>query len=705
MTMKKSILLLFSVFLILSASAGNIEKTYHFTGNKISTEGSYQKFILDHTLLTGMPGEPVLPYQEVALMLPPGEVAESIEVIGENEISVPGSFVLYPKQNVQPISKGPAGGFIRNEKVYSYNGIYPSNPAGHLLTQYMNGYGFALSTFTPVKYNPATGKISYYSDVTIRIRTHSDARGTIAMRNLTSSKNAIARVKEFAQNPEMMDLYPRLKNSESNYQLLIITTAAFQAGFQDLIDMYAAKGIIAQVKTIESIVAAYPGIDNQEKIRNCIIGEYQNFAVEYVILGGTVAIVPYRAFYCHVDSSSPYDDWNIPSDLYFSGLDGNYDANGNQTYAEVDDDPDLVPDVAVTRFPFSTAAELQNMIHKTVSYQTNPVLGELKRPFMVGEHLYDDPMTEGGDYLDLLIDDHTDNGYFTHGIQSATNEIEKLYDTLVSPPANMWNWSVETLLAKINQGKQFIHHSGHANVNYMMRLYTWDITNANFYNVNGIDHNYTLMYTHGCLDGAFDENDCIAVKCVTIQNFLVGGVFNSRYGWFDQGTTEGPSAHLHREFVSALYNDTTPEKHFGTAHMISKIKNAPWITAPGQFEPGATRWCHYCCNAFGDAAMAIWTDEPTVGISEKSKDFAFSVYPNPVKDKLSVTFSLGKTSDITISVYNTMGLVVAGPTTYTSQAQGKHTLEVSLPNIASGIYYCRIATGSSTGVQKVMVVN
>jgi Peptidase family C25 len=144
-----------------------------------------------------------------------------------------------------------------------------------------------------------------------------------------------------------------------------------------------------------------------------------------------------------------------------------------------------------------------------------------------------------------------------------------------------------------------------------MRLSPSDITNANFASVNGITHNYQLAYTQGCYSGAFDLS-CIAAKAVTINNFLVAGVFNSRYGWFNQGTTDGPSQHLEREFVSALYNDTLPEKHLGTAHMISKIKTAPWVTAPGEFEPGAQRWCHYCCNVFGDPAMEIWTEEPTI---------------------------------------------------------------------------------------------
>jgi hypothetical protein len=212
--------------------------------------------------------------------------------------------------------------------------------------------------------------------------------------------------------------------------------------------------------------------------------------------------------------------------------------------------------------------------------------------------------------MNLLVNNHGDNGYYTHGIPGNSNNIEKLYDSIITP-GQIWYWSTYTLLARINSGKSFLHHLGHANSSYVMRLNTPDITDANFSRVNGFDHNYQLLYTQGCDCGAFDDSGCIGAKMVTIKNFLAGGVFNSRYGWFDEGTTEGPSEHLQREFVSTLYTDTLPDKHFGTAHMISKIKTAPWVTAPGEFEAGAQRWCHYDANALGDPALEIWTGEPS----------------------------------------------------------------------------------------------
>ena len=95
---------------------------------------------------------------------------------------------------------------------------------------------------------------------------------------------------------------------------------------------------------------------------------------------------------------------------------------------------------------------------------------------------------------------------------------------------------------------------------------------------------------------------------LTIDNIAVAFVGNSRYGWFNEGQTEGPSAHIHREFIDALYNQR--ENHIGATHMLSKINTAPWVEAGGQHEPGALRWCFYDCNVLADPTLQIWTDEP-----------------------------------------------------------------------------------------------
>ncbi len=608
----KTILPFFILFFIVSGmNAGIVEKTYTFGNCKIEANGSYHTIAFQDTKLSGIPGEPLLPWQKVSLVLPPGEFAESVEIIREGEEFVPGKILLQPAQQVLPLSKSDSGVFIINRLIYGQDVSYPIQLTGKLLTQYLNGVAFAFTTFTPVSYNPANRKLSWYRRVTIRIHTRQDVQSKEALSNIPGLEKRRNIIRQLAQNPEMMADYKSKSASLVNYDYLVVSPESFKNEFQPLKNMYGAMGLSMRVVTTDSISATTTGYDLQEKIRNFIKNQYQNHGIEYVLLAGNPPLMPARGFYCYVNSGgTPYTDSNIPADLYFSGMDGNYDANGNHVYAELADNADLLPEISVARFTVNDTVELHKMIRKTVAYRTNPVRGEFSRPLLAGEYLTNAPITFGKDYLELLINNRSDNGYFTHGIPSSANQILKLYDTLISPPLNIYQWSSSLLLSKINQGNSIIHHLGHASQTYMMRLDISIITNASFSQVNGIIHNFQLLYTQGCYDGAFDQG-CIAAKAVKIDNFLVAGVFNSRYGWFNQGTTDGPSQHLEREFVSAMYNDTTSEKHIGTAHLISKIKSAPWIGLPGEFEPGAQRWCHFCCNVFGDPALEIWTEEPS----------------------------------------------------------------------------------------------
>ncbi|NCD41087.1 MAG: T9SS type A sorting domain-containing protein [Bacteroidia bacterium] len=579
--------------------ADNVKKTYRFENPEVIQAGRFSQILFNNTQQSGITGEPVLPYQMVSLLLPAGHEAINIRVEYAGETILPGTFILAPKQPSRPLSKPGENNFSINELCYASDRAYPEQGHGLLSTSFLSGYAIANCAITPLKYNPAKKTVSYYTEVHVTIETAPGKASRQALRFLRDEKAAIEKINPLVHNKEMTQQYPvkDTKNND-NYQNLILCPQQFAADFETLSALYLTQGLQTQIVSLEEIYSSVNGQDNQEKIRNFIIQEYTTHGITHVLLGGDVELFPYRGFYCSVQSSSLYEDYNIPSDLYYSALDGTWDDNGNGVWGEIGED-DLLPEVAVARFPFNTTTELQHMLHKTTEYQNNPVAGELNKPLLAGEDLYSDPQTWGADYLDLLIGYHDDNGYITEGIPE-----NDPYLTLYDRDAV---WSKTQLINEINQGHSFIHHSGHSNSNYTMRMYNSDVTDANFYAVNGVDHNYTLAYSHGCICGAFDDSDCIGEVMVTIENFLVAGAFNSRYGWFNEGQTEGPSAHLHREFIDAVYHDK--KNRIGEAHLISRTETAPWVNAPGQWEEGALRWCFYDCNIFGDPALAIRTDE------------------------------------------------------------------------------------------------
>lgn len=679
--------------------ARTIEKTYVFDNYEIRNHGEYQTVLFENTQLIGTLGEPVLPYHSVTLMLPPGEMATSIEVTGCEEVVLPQKLSIFPHQAYQPISKGRSSSFFKNENVYRSENCYPGTLEGKLQTGYLCGYSVALSSFTPVRYIPRTGELSFYRKVTVRITTQQDSRAQRSLELLNSSNEVIKRVKDLVQNDEMLSSYPVVQRQKDDYDMLIVTADAFKDKFDEIIAVHNKQGLTSKLVTISDI-GFMRGRDTQEKIRNYIIKEFKENKIQYVLLGGDVQHVPYRGFYGYVKSSQIYQDKNIPADLYYSGLDGTWNDNNDDKWGEPGED-DLLADVAVGRVSFNTESELAIISNKIVSYQEKPITSELKQPLLAGEDLYDNPKTWGKQYIELLVGHHEENGYTTDGIPEDQNTIMRLYD-------KDGVWSKSTLINKINQGPSFIHHCGHANTNTVMKLSMYDITNNNFSKVDGIQHNFTMVFTHGCICGAFDKN-CILEKMVTIKNFAVATVGNSRYGWFNEGQTEGPAIHLHREFVHELYNGTPT---LGYALMIAKQKTKPWVDKQGEHEPGATRWNFYDCNVLGDPALEVYVKGITTPVSKTSS------LQNLAQNKLDIlavkradntvfTFNIVKNAAVTVAIYNIRGQKIVSLINDKMSA-GNHTIvwngkgESQKP-IVSGRYFVKLTAADHSIVKSFAV--
>jgi hypothetical protein len=594
--MKKLNLILLALMVSMFASAQTIEKTYELGQPNVSQIQGYEQIQFAGCMQSALAGQPSLPWHSISLMLPQGTEAVAIEVELSDFQTMEGSHNLYPYQSALTYSDPVRKQFEKDEALYASKSVYPAQAYGKLSTHYLNGVGFAFSAFTPVQYVPATGEVRYATKATVRITTCASKKDQT--RRLWLNGDNATRAMRLAQNPEMLQTYDSKGRTVGGYDLLVVTKQQYVSAFDGYVAFYQARGLRTRVVDLETILSTMEGRDDPEKLRNYIIQEYENNGIMMVNLGGDVPDIPYRGFYCHVTSSSPYDDNDIPADLYYAALDGTWNDDNNNSWGEIGED-DLLPEIGLGRMCFSNQSELDNMLHKAMTYQTEPVLGEFHKVIMGGEHLYDNPMTNGSQYLELLIGTHDDNGYTTTGIPE-DYDFTRLYE-------EEGNWSGTNLRNAINQGTQYVHHDGHANTTYVAGWGNSDITDNKFSGANGVDHNYTFFHTSGCICGDF-SSDCILERMTKIANFAVATFGNSRYGWFNEGQTEGPAIHLHRETEDAYYHDRIP--YGGMALREGKIETAPWVNAPGQWEEGALRWNFYDLNMMGDVAVSPWHDEP-----------------------------------------------------------------------------------------------
>jgi hypothetical protein len=594
--MKKTSLILFALMVSLFASAQTIEKTYYFSQPSISQIQGYEQIQFMDCMQSALVGQPSLPWHSVSLMLPQGTEAVAMEVELSDFQTLEGTHNLYPYQTALTYSDPVRKQFEKDEALYTSKSTYPTQAYGKLSTQYMNGVGFVFSAFTPVQYIPGTGQVRYATKATVRITT--TAAKVDQSRKLWLNGDNATRAMRLAQNPEMLQTYNSRGRTVGGYDLLVVTKQQYVSAFDNYVDFYQARGLRTRVVALETITSTMEGRDNPEKLRNYIIQEYEDNGIMMVNLAGDVPDIPYRGLYCYAQSGSGYEDSDIPADLYYAALDGNWNDDGDNRWGEIGED-DLLPELGIGRMCFSNQNELNNMLHKAMTYQTDPVLGEFHDVIMAGEHLYDNPETNGSQYLELLIGNHDDNGYTTTCIPEDYN-FTRLYE-------EEGNWSGFMLNNAINQGTQYVHHDGHANTSYVAGWTNGNITDSNFSGVNGTNHNYTFFHTSGCICGDFSD-DCILERMTKIANFAVATFGNSRYGWFNEGQTEGPAIHLARETEDGYYHDRIP--YGGMALREGKIETAPWVNAPGQYEEGALRWNFYDLNMMGDVAVSPWHDEP-----------------------------------------------------------------------------------------------
>lgn len=117
----------------------------------------------------------------------------------------------------------------------------------------MMGYAIALATFTPIKYNPLTGKTSYYQNITVRITLKKDAKSAAALQLLCSEAHLRQQVTSFVQNPEMIKKYPVKTYMRDKYQLLIVTPKEFHESFKDLVEMTKEDYFVCERKDISVI--------------------------------------------------------------------------------------------------------------------------------------------------------------------------------------------------------------------------------------------------------------------------------------------------------------------------------------------------------------------------------------------------------------------------------------------------------------------
>ena len=526
------------------------------------------------------PGQPMLPYVPVRVLLPFGHrySAAELEFSPATKVSENAFFANALPQ--LPIN--PRADFPGQQSTFKplENRFYPDHAWEYLGTQYYRGYQIALFNLYPYRYNPINRQLWVNENVSLKISSEFFASEAQYQANfLSQSSETQAALYDLTINPEVStsyQAYSQYRNVQPSSriidlsvpkQMIIITDNSRLGWFADYADWRNNEGVSSSIYSTEDIYAAYPGNDNAEKLRNFIIHAYQTWSassepLQYVVLGGDDEIIPIRGCYGQVgDTIDPH----MPVDIYYSKLDGNWNANGNSIFGETADNPDLIPEVHIGRFPAQSLAEFENMFRKIKYYAEQNTFSNNLAIFY-GENLNMNPVTWGGDYKDDVAQ-YLPDSY----------PLQTLYQ-------RDGTYSESGVWQSINNGAGLMNHMGHANEFFLMGQ-----SNSTIESLQNTE--YGFLYTQGCYPAAFDQgtsgdSESIAEHMVTASGGVHSFIGNTRYGWYMPGSVNGASQYYDRQFFRGLFEQNLPQ--LGKALTYSRLQNLNQALTND-----VMRWCYY----------------------------------------------------------------------------------------------------------------
>jgi hypothetical protein len=589
----------------LTLPAGVFEKEVSFDINELSfskIEG-YDLVTLENCFSTIEElGAPCLPKASVSILIPQHAKITEVEITYLDTIGIEGNYNIYPTQHPRPFIKGEFFEFVGpNENIYSKSVPYPGKIISTAHTGSMGGFELASLIVYPLQYIPADKKLTFHSNIKFRVSYKNKLR---SLETKTEKQNKIfkERVKNLVINPEDISVFqPSTKlrgwNAVDSAEYVIITADSFKTAFQQLADWKTKKGVPAKVVTVDSIYSEYTGRDNAEKVRNFIINANSSWGAIWILLGGQCdyewghEIVPRRNVWYRSTNLGNYpDEDTIPSDLYFSDLDGDWNADGDDIYGESSDEVDLYSDVFVGRAPVRTVVQAETFVEKVLTYEKDPPPGYQKKILLPAAYLwpsiYDETATQEA-IADMIPGDW---------------QVSRMYE-------REGDLTQEAFVDSVRSGFGFTHLMGHGNEHGIYIYYADAYFNSD--DLDALD-NDSLLGIHNsmaCMCGGLDlvpYGDCFAEHYLTPASGGSYSIMNSRYGWGSPPLI-GPSEHIDTCFYHEIFRENyTYHDHLGVAHAFSKdgyVSEASWRSF--------WAWCIYELNLFGDPEMPLWTDIPT----------------------------------------------------------------------------------------------
>jgi hypothetical protein len=505
-------------------------------------------------------GKPTIPYKKLLIPLNNAEVVDvkveerSTETFFKADI-LPG-FKPLPIESIYLNGLDAKSYFEKyfhlDTSIYQSDRAFPSSTVTYEIAVQGNNRILVLKVF-PFKFYPTLSKIEVL-DIHINIEL---------------------------SNPtfESMQFSSSLQPQEAP-RYVIVTSSVFSSAVESLAAWKEQIGFSVQITTLEYIYNNFPGGDKPEKLREFIKESYYTNGSEYYLLVGDCDVCPAREVWDPA-SGPGLDNGTEPCDLYFECLDGNWDANGNSLFGEMEDNVDFYPEVKVGRLPVNTVQEVAAVCEMIRKIEENPESGDWIKKFLL---LANTAFTYGDSAAAL---DEEINQKF---LADSFFDVTRLYDVDGS-------LSTSAVTSAMNQGVGLVDFFDHgAYYTWVGALTTGDVLNL----LNG--NKRFLAFAMACETAAFDYQQYTTISEAFFRNPNGGAIAYigaTRVSWAGYDCFDG----LHDRFWNNFLTQATANME---VHPKDALQAALIEMASTYDMSGPSRETVYQAIYFGDPALNLY---------------------------------------------------------------------------------------------------
>ena len=473
-------------------------------------------------------GHPALPIKSVTIKLPRNTELIKIDLVRTSSTSIQGRYMIAPalkpkviddKTQIKIADYGARFEDLDENSLFSeplheiYNSsiLYPSKLFDYYSSKGRE-YNYVIIYFYPVKFASLEGGLTLVSEATFDVEYRMEAGGAQSL-----------------DDPALDEV--------------IITAPTYENEANTLATWRNATQVETAVYTTDWIYDNYGGIDEPQKIRNFIGDMFNNTGIRYALLFGDVDDVPTRFAHVPDGEETPPDGIEVPTDYYYECLEGTWDPNGDEKYADLQEDDyteiDFIPEISVGRLSVNEATA-SHVVEKIIQYEKSFDPTWFSKMILAGTDPFTGPGASGaeGEILKDYVQDVVQHNFTTFA---------ELYET-------EGTLSASAISENINAGSGAVNYAGHGH--YAL----WDLGAGGTYTNNdaaSLTNGYKLpvIATMSCLTAGFDSvynpGNCIGEEFLRNPN---GGsaayVGSTRDAWGYGGTaiTEGLAGELDWRF-------------------------------------------------------------------------------------------------------------------------------------------------------------